>query len=407
MEEWWDDGEDISESIDEAVAALLAIGEPIPADVLWEIMEPASPCEQFTARLQADSRVRINDQGWVELCSIHVIHRSRPGTRRARVSIMDRLFDVLKSHGEPMLFSVLSDSDDHRLSDQRLKSRLSSDARFMRTDRDTYGLTEWGLEPYDSVIGLMKRSIERQGGVASIADIVTDLKARFTVNERSIRTFAQTDAFVKVGRGRLRVRGADEHVEEQEEPTSASRDCVVIDRRWAFRVAIDERILSGFSVKLPAGFGRALGVRRNEYRRVDAVGGHSLGVSRKSTQDSLGRLRHVVEWLGLEAGDLLFVIAPAHPSDEIEFRAERFEELAEMTVEARVAALLGLRTKLDATGAAVALGMNPNSSPAAVVATLRRRGEEDLADDLASVIVGRTGSRDSVNADDIADALGW
>lgn len=406
MNDWWSDGAGLSESIDEAIATLLAIGEAIPADVLWEMLEPPCHREAFTERLESDRRVRLTEQGWVELRSTDVIHRPRPGTRRVGVSITDRLFEVLQSHGEPMHFSDLSEAHDHRLTDQRLKSRLSSDARFMRTDRDTYGLTEWGLEPYDSLIGLMKRSIERQGGVASLSDIITDLKGRFTVNERSIRTFAQTDAFVKVGRGRLRVRGEHEHVDEQEAPTSASRDCVMIDGRWALRVSLDERILSGFSVQLPPGFGRALGVRRNEYRRVPAMGGHSLGVSRKSLNDSLGRLRRVVEWLRLEAGDILFVIAPANPSDEVEFRAARFEDLAEMPAESRVAALLGLTTRLDATSAATALGMSPNSSPAAVVATLRGRGESELAEDLGSIIVGRTDS-ESVGIKDIADALGW
>lgn len=406
MDDWWSDGDGLTESIDEAIAAVLAIGEAVPAEVLWEMLEPPCGREEFTERLESDSRVRLTEQGWVELRSPDVIHRRRPGTRRVGASIMDRMFDVLQSHGEPMNFVDLSESLKHRLTDHRLKSRLSGDARFMRTDRDAYGLTEWGLEPYDSLVGLIKRSIERQGGVASIGDIIIDLKARFTVNEQSIRTFAQTDAFVKVGRGMIRVRGENEHVDEQEEPTSASKDCVKIERRWAFRVKLDDRILSGFSAQLPPGFGRALGVRRNEYRRVPAVGGHSLGVSRKSLNDSLGRLRYIAEWLGLESGDVLFVIAPAHPSEEVEFRAARFGDLAEMPVERRVANLLGLSTRLDATSAATALGMPPNSSPAAVIATLRTRGEEELAGELASIIVKKT--RDgSVSVDDIADVLGW
>jgi hypothetical protein len=172
----------------------------------------------------------------------------------------------------------------------------------------------------------------------------------------------------------------------QDGPTSESRDCVVIRGRWALRVEIDDRVLTGNRIPLPRGFGHALGVPRNTSKKVDTVGGHRLGVSRKPTSESLGQFKSVVEWLGLELGDILFIISPSNSADEVEFRTVSAAEIAKMNEERRVATLLGIAETLDREGAAEALGLSASSSPATVVAVLRRRGEAELADTLASVL---------------------
>jgi hypothetical protein len=185
---------------------------------------------------------------------------------------------------------------------------------------------------------------------------------------------------------------------EQDGPTSDSRDCVVVRGRWALRVEIDDRVLNGDRVPLPRGFGHALGVPRNTSKRVGTVGGHRLGVSRKPKSESLGQLRSVVEWLGLESGDILFIISPSHPADEVEFRTVPAAEIAEMNEERRVAALLGIIGALDPEGAAEALGLSASSSPATVVAVLRRRGEAELADALAAVLESMWGKHAGVQS---------
>ena len=395
--------EALREAMDEAVATLIAVDEPLPPEVVWEMLEPDVRRAEFLAALRSDRRVRLTDEGWVEF---------RPGARvaassdRPKVSAVDVIVDALEASGEPMTFDRIHAAAGTDYSEESLKSRLSADPRIIRTDREAFGLAEWGLEPYDGLVNMMKRSIERQGGTAAIDDIISDLAKRFTFKERSVRTFARTDEFISAGRGRIRVREQHERPEEQEAPTSASRGCVIIDHRWALRVTIDERLLSGYSVDLPQGFGRALGVARGEYARIDTDNGAKLGVSRRVMNDSLGRLRPVAESLGLEPGDVLFVIAPRTKREQVSFRAIEFEELAEMEDADRVAALLGIEGEVDAPTVARALGMPARSSVMALVTTLRNRGEPDLADDLASVLLDGD-DVGGVDAADIAEALGF
>jgi hypothetical protein len=317
---------------------------------------------------------------------------------------MDRIVDILESAGEPLPIDAFEGVVE-RIGEKSLKSRMSAEERIVRTDREMYGLAEWGLEVYDGIVNLMKRSLERHGGVAHVDELITDITARFSVKASSIRTNAQSDAFVAIGAGRIRIRGADEEVDELDTPTSASPRCVIIGGRWAFRVAIDERLLSGFSVQLPPGFGRALGVRRNDYGKVRAAGGLHLGVSRKGLNDSLGRLRPVAEQHALEQGDVLFVIAPGTDDDEVDFRALRFEELAELSDAGRTALLLGIEGALDTEAAATALGLQPTSGVRAVVSTLRTRGEEALADDLECALQGEDDA-EGIRDGDIAALLG-
>lgn len=392
----------LREFIDEAIATLIAVDEPMPPDVVWEMLEPPVRQGEFLAALRSDRRVRITDDGWIEFRKdARVV--TRRGDRPA--AAIDLVIDVLEAAGEPMSFESIYSATGGHYSEGSLKNRLSDEPRIMRTDRDAFGLTEWGFEPYDGLVNMMKRSIERQGGVASIDDIIADLATRFTFKERSVRTFARTDEFISAGRGRIRIREDHEREEEQPAPTSSSPDCVVIDRRWALRVTIDDRLLSGYSVDLPPGFGRVLGVSRGDYAKVEAEDDWVLGVSRRVMNDSLGRLRPVAESIGLEAGDVLFVIAPRTKKEKVAFRHHRFEELAEMEEDARVAALLGIDAALDTAAVARALDMPMRSSAAALIGTLRRRGEEGLADELASAL-GEDRSGSVVDSADIAEALG-
>ena len=395
--------ESLDESIEEAIAALVAVGEPVPPDIVWEMVEPPVRRGEFLAALRSDRRVRIDDEGWVSFRADARIP-ARPGDRSA--TAIDLVIDALTAAGEPMTFESIQTATGDQYSARSLKSRIAEDARIMRTDRDSFGLTEWGFEPYDGLVNMMKRSIERQGGEAAIDDIISDLARRFTFKERSVRTFARSEEFISAGRGRIRIREDHERTEEQPAPTSSSPNCVVMDRRWALRVTIDDRLLAGYSVDLPPGFGMVLGVPRGDYAQLEAEDGWVLGVSRKVLNDSLGRLRPVAESIGLEPGDVLFVIAPRRKTERIAFRYLRFEELAEMDEHERVAALLGIDAALDTTTVARALDMPTRSTAAALVATLRRRGEEALADELESVL-DESGTHGAVDAADIADALGF
>ena len=390
--------------VDETHWTLMAMDEAIPFEILWEMVEPGMPLHEFRWLMQRRGPVRFLDDDEVVL---HAAGRRDAGAGAGAAKpnpLRDAAHDFLARAGEPVEFSTIHSAVGHGRSESSLQNVLAKDDRITRTDRAKYGLTVWGFEVYDSILGLVERYLERAGGTAKVSDVVNDLTARFSVNGQSVRAFANSENFVKVSRGVIRLREDGEVPEDDIPDVSEITGCFVLAGRRKLRIVVREKYLSGHAAPAPRGFAGALGVRPLVTSDLPTDLGHSLSVSRKGFNDTIGRLRPVLSDLDLVAGDHLFLQEPAEPGGEIAVEGLAGRDLDALEDPAqRAAAMMGLPDLEDLEAAADALGLRRTSSLSAIASTLRQRNEAELAEWLEEAFAE---SDEGPVARDFADLLG-
>lgn len=392
----------------EARLTIQTMDEPIPVEVLWELVEPGVGRAAFERALDRSGGFVFDSDGLVTIREQE--SRSAGASSSAKAassqSLSDAAHDHLLSVGRPVDFDDIHAAVSRGRNASSLKNVLSADDRIIRTDRTEYGLTAWGLEPYDSIIGLITRHLERAGGAADLTDIIDDLTSRFTVDARSIRVSTNSDHFVTVDRGRIRLRAVGEVPEEDLPEVSEVRGCFVDGGRWRIRITVDEKLLRGFSTPLPKGFALRLGVLPLESRDFSTDLGEPVSVNRKAKTDAIGRLRTLAEGLGLEPGDHLIVREPQRRRGALAIDALRAEDLAAIESPAgRAAALMGMELLEDASAAAKAIGLRKDASPASIAGALLMRGDEELAGLILEAFEDEDGPA-APNVKDIAELLG-
>ncbi|MBO3750834.1 hypothetical protein J5X84_32580 [Streptosporangiaceae bacterium NEAU-GS5] len=142
-----------------------------------------------------------------------------------------------------------------------IRNQLTADARFLRLDRNKYGLARWGGEEYLGIREMIAREIERAGGEASVNTIVESLTTRYEVSESSVRAYAGGPGFERTQRGWIRVAGAGQGDYQPRRDVSMTRRCFRSrDGRWWHRVDVNAEHLRGSGSPLPTGFAAHLGM---------------------------------------------------------------------------------------------------------------------------------------------------
>lgn len=372
------------------VEALWAAGGDLPVEWLHAMIGLGPDAATLIDTASRDDRLSVDASGRLSLRTDAASlaptgwRWRRPSGERARqVEAAER---TLRANRKPMPYADLELAVAAETTTWNLRNALTSSPKFNRADRDVFALSHWKHEPYDSIEGLMQRFLERNGGEASLKDIIADLTSRFTIKEASIRAYAATDAFVPTSPGRIRNRGDDEEVEETAQEVSSIPNCFVKDGRWALRIRVDTKMLRGHSAQVPAGFAHHLKVKRRTSVRLPTDIGHEISVVRKGMSDTIGRLRRVAETLGLADGDTLILHAPRLRRDPVSFSAIRRGELVRGDAVRRVALLLGVDDATDRRAVAESLGMPVRSTAFALAGALRARGESSLASDVLATL---------------------
>jgi hypothetical protein len=317
-------------------------------------------------------------------------------------AMQDRAHIVLEEAGHPLRFDVLLDAMPEGTHERSFRNAIFIDPRIVRVDRDEFALAVWGVEEYTGVADAIERELLRRGGPARIQALADDLAARFEVSRSSVVAYARSQRFVQLPDGMVRLREADEPIEDRGlTPLGLQRGCVRLEGRWAYRVVLDDKLLGGYSATIPPAFAAHLGAAPLESILVPSELELPISVVRSALQPSLGRLRPVAECLGLQAGDLLFVVAPGDGDDRIRFRTVLTRALQEAAPRGRASLQLGLTADASGPDLARCLDLPSSASEDEVAARLRARREEDLAEALAE------GARsEQVTGRHVADALG-
>ncbi|GII93112.1 sigma factor-like helix-turn-helix DNA-binding protein [Sinosporangium siamense] len=188
-----------------------------------------------------------------------------------------------------------------------IRNQLTADDRFLRVDRNKYGLTRWGGEEYLGIREMIVREIERAGGEASVSTIVANLTSRYDVSESSVRAYAGGPGFERTQRGWVRVAGSDGNGAYQpRKDVSETRRCFRSrDGRWWHRVDVNAEHLRGSGSPLPTGFAAYLGMAPGGQLTGSAPSGDV--VISWHNQPTMGSIRNILSESNAAEGDHVFL----------------------------------------------------------------------------------------------------
>lgn len=307
------------------------------------------------------------------------LFREEGGYLMARsASLAHRAEVVLKKRLVPMTKEEIAEALGAETNIRTLGNYLLSDERFVRTGLNHYGLRDWDLEEYTSIVDEISQEIERNGGEATLEHLINTLTTAFGVSESSVRAYASSAHFVRTNRGTLRVASA-EHSQElkRKRPIQLTRRCVRSPVGWGIRLTVTTETLRGSGTSISPAIGQYLGLRFGDSAIFESEFG-DIKASWVSLSVTLSSVRTHVEALEGEVGDLLFIF----------FGEERANlRLVDRSVIEGAKGLERLALELGVTDAgsdslisiAEAIGLEPHSSVEEVRQRLLMRGEEDLA----------------------------
>lgn len=379
---------------------LLWVAGPYRVENGWVVRESTPSLGYLTAakldEVTADGPIAVADalaalgelgiqaeyRGWW-LDEVQGFRRFNDRVARWRGTLLDKAEVILQLNGEPMTADDIAALMRGEASSARgLASRMTEDPRFSRSGLKHLALREWGYDEYSSVVDEMIEEIQVRGGEAMIEELAELISNKFGVSPHSVRMYASSANFVKVGAGRIRIRTASDPL-----PTAPSieqcRRCYRMTRGWALRLPITTDTLRGSGSVVPVGFVAHAGVSCLSSRAFPTAYGDLL-LSWNSMQGSIGSVRAVVEDLGGAEGDFLFV--EFTDEQRFEFTLLRQTELDGLDAGHRLvrevgssAAAAGLDEMVAAVAYAIGMDLEPLPSSASVRHRLVSRGEEDLA----------------------------
>ncbi|MEV0969092.1 sigma factor-like helix-turn-helix DNA-binding protein [Microtetraspora glauca] len=267
-----------------------------------------------------------------------------------------------------------------------IRNQLTADDRFLRLDRNKYGLRRWGGEEYLGIREMITREIERAGGEASVSTIVGSLTSRYEVSESSVRAYAGGPGFERTQRGWIRVAG-----QEQAEPYQPRRDVSMTrrcfrsrDGRWWHRVDVNPEHLRGSGSPLPTGFAAHLGMAPGGQLTASTPSGEV--VISWHNQPTMGSIRPVLAGYNASEGDHVFLTVSDGGELLTRFLPAATPGLAALN---RALHLIGYTAPVASEAEGLRLigariGLPEGAAREEIMARLRDRGDRDILNFLDS-----------------------
>ncbi|WP_067178755.1 sigma factor-like helix-turn-helix DNA-binding protein [Microtetraspora niveoalba] len=261
-----------------------------------------------------------------------------------------------------------------------IRNQLTADDRFLRLDRNKYGLRRWGGEEYLGIREMITREIERAGGEASVSTIVSNLTSRYEVSESSVRAYAGGPGFERTQRGWIRVAG-----QEQAEPYQPRRDVSMTrrcfrsrDGRWWHRVDVNPEHLRGSGSPLPTGFAAHLGMAPGGQLTASTPSGDV--VISWHNQPTMGSIRPVLAGYNASEGDHVFLTVSDGGELLTRFLPAAAPGLAALN---RALHLIGYTAPVASEAEGLRLigariGLPEGAARDEIMARLRERGDRDI-----------------------------
>ncbi|MER5647915.1 sigma factor-like helix-turn-helix DNA-binding protein [Streptosporangium sp. NPDC002524] len=294
-------------------------------------------------------------------------------------SVNDKAEAVLAVAGGPLTPEEIQERIGEDYSLVGIRNQLTADDRFLRVDRNKYGLSRWGGEQYLGIREMIVREIERSNGEASVNTIVTNLTGRYDVSESSVRAYAGGPGFERTQRGWIRVAGAEQADYQPRRDVSETRRCFRSrDGRWWHRVDVNAEHLRGSGSPLPTGFAAHLGMAPGGQLTASTPSGDV--VISWHNQPTMGSIRPVLIAANASEGDHVFLTV----SDGGELLT-RYLPAASPSLPAlnRALHLIGYTAPVASEAEGVRLigariGLSEGCTREEVIARLRDRGDREI-----------------------------
>ncbi|MEU4406674.1 sigma factor-like helix-turn-helix DNA-binding protein [Streptosporangium sp. NPDC023963] len=294
-------------------------------------------------------------------------------------SVNDKAEAVLAVAGGPLTPEEIQERIGEDYSLVGIRNQLTADDRFLRVDRNKYGLSRWGGEQYLGIREMIVREIERSNGEASVNTIVTNLTGRYDVSESSVRAYAGGPGFERTQRGWIRVAGSEQADYQPRRDVSETRRCFRSrDGRWWHRVDVNAEHLRGSGSPLPTGFAAHLGMAPGGQLTASTPSGDV--VISWHNQPTMGSIRPVLIAANASEGDHVFLTV----SDGGELLT-RYLPAASPALPAlnRALHLIGYTAPVASEAEGIRLigariGLSEGCTREEVIARLRDRGDREI-----------------------------
>lgn len=256
-----------------------------------------------------------------------------------------------------------------------LKNGMSSDSRFVRTGKRTWGLREWGVEEYSGIVEEILERIDASGGSIGTDELTKDLVSAFPdIAENSVKIYLNTLAFVVEGRT-VRRRNDSDGWPDMDEFKHARGAFRRSDNEVRLAVTVTRDVLRGSGFAIHPAVAKALGVLPGGRRTFTSPDGSPAVVNWRlwsTNGPDIGSVRPFATSTNAEQGDTLVLIFNL---DENVVDAVNVPKSATSAV--RLGGLFGVQSKDDLeTTLAAGLGCRPSE----LRSILRDRGDGDVSE---------------------------
>ncbi|QDY79484.1 sigma factor-like helix-turn-helix DNA-binding protein [Streptomyces qinzhouensis] len=306
-------------------------------------------------------------------------------------TVNDRAAAVLALRGAPMSMEDIHEELADGTVISSMRNQIWTDERFLRLDRNLYGLRVWGGEEYLGIREMIAREIANAGGEAEVAAIAEAISTRFDVSAASVRTNLGGPGFARTRRGWVRV--ADQ-TGDQDAPylprndVAGTRRCFVgFDGRWWYRVEVTADHLRGSGSPVPAGWAAHLG---SAPQREPVQLRHEAGETSLTwrAQPTLGSVKPLLEHIGATIGDQVFFNVTDGKLNALRLPAPTAGPGPE-TEAVRLTGWTAAVTPAEAVEViARRIGMEPGQDGAALLERLAERGDKDIGELLEQALSG-------------------
>lgn len=303
--------------------------------------------------------------------------------------IPDRAAVTLEVEGAPLSGDEIALRIGSDRAVRSVKNALGADERFVRVDRNSWALTSWGLETYQSIRQLIADEVSAHGGTIRLSRLVTSITERFSVSATSVMGYASALPFSTVDG---LVGMASINTEVARKSPFDTRRLFRIPTGWMMRFVVTSEHARGSGSALPSALIPVLGLSYGEAKyRPGRLGDQRLGWS--GAQATLGSVKRFVDSDGLQIGAICFAVFEDDGSFDI-----RQASITEAAGQDRAFDLSGLRlagyspTFHDLVHA---IGLPPTSTRHQVAEKLRLRGDYDIADCMLVDVWGERGESDA------------
>ena len=296
-------------------------------------------------------------------------------------SIGDRAEAVLALVGHPLSMDDILSRLDDTTALASLRNQIQTDDRFLRRDRDLYGLRRWGGTPYLGIREMINRELESAGGEAQTEDIVTSLCSQFDVSEKSVRAYLAAPEYDRFQRGWVRLSAPDDPALADYQPrrdVARTRRCFQTGQgTWWYRLDVNGEHLRGSGFTIPTGFAAHLGLVPGGRLELS----HDVGITHlvRRNQPACGSLRTLLEHIEAGEGDHVFLAAKDGHLKALRLAEKDERDLTDTQRALRLMALSGQILEKDMPAVlGRRIGLNDATTMDDVLTHLRTRGDKDI-----------------------------